>query len=212
MRIEAYIDVMCPWCYIGKRRLETALAELPGRERVEVVWRSLELAPDSDRTPGPTAAEAMVRWRGAAAPARVALIHETGAAEGLEIDLRKSRPVNTFDAHRLIKLGADAGRADETLEVLYRAYHSEGLDIADHGVLTALAAEAGLPAADARAMLAGEAYGDAVRADESRARALGVQGVPTLVIGDAPPTGGVQPPATLRHLIERALRSRSAGA
>ncbi|REE97385.1 DsbA family oxidoreductase [Thermomonospora umbrina] len=195
MKVEVFADVLCPWCYIGKRRLEAAA------EGLEVVWRSFELAPGEGRVPGPTAAEAMAGWYGDQAPARIARIQALGAAEGLELNLHLARPVNTFDAHRLRHLAADRGRADQMMERLLRAYHSEGLNVADPQVLRRLGGDAGLDDDEVRVVLAGAAYADDVREDERRAAEYGVTGVPSLVIDGGPPVSGVQPAADLRRLL-----------
>jgi predicted DsbA family dithiol-disulfide isomerase len=201
VEVDLYADVLCPWSYIGKRRLETALAELPGRERVRVRWRSYELSPDEERTPRLTAAASMSQWWGERGAARVELIHSLARAEGLDIDLHRAHPVNTFDAHRLCHLGADRGRADEVMERLLRGYLCEGLNVSDPQVLERLGVEAGLDAADVRAVLDGDAYADRVRADEHGARERGVTGVPTLVLDGVPPVSAVQPPEELRRLL-----------
>ncbi|WP_283136116.1 DsbA family oxidoreductase [Rhizohabitans arisaemae] len=205
MKIEVFADVLCPWCYIGKRRLAAALAELGGPDAPAVVWRAFELDPGASRVPGPTAAEAMAEWWGEKAPERVALIGSTGAAEGLELNLHLARPVSTFDAHRLGHLAGRRGRADEVLERLLRAYHTEGLNVADHDVLARLGEEAGLDGGEVRAMLSGDAHAEDVAADRRRAAELGVTGVPSLVIGGAPPVSGVRPVAELRRLLESAV-------
>lgn len=199
MLIEVFADVLCPWCYIGKRRLAAALAEVA--DQAEVVWRSYELGPESGRVPGPTAAEAMVRWWGERAQSRVARIREVGAGEGLELNLHLARPVNTFDAHRMIHLAADHGLADEMAERLMHGYHTVGLNIADPDVLARLGAEVGL-----EARLEGDAYAADVRADERRAGELGITGVPSVVIDGGPAVPGVQPVADLRRLVEQAIR------
>ncbi|WP_067138368.1 DsbA family oxidoreductase [Microtetraspora malaysiensis] len=201
MKLEIYADVLCPWCYIGKRRLTAALAEHTGRDRVEVVWRGYELAPEEGRIPGPTAAEAMAGWWGEQAPARIARIRSLGAAEGLELNLHLARPVNTFDAHRLVKLAADRGRADQMMELLLYGYHTEGLNVADAQVLRRLGGEAGLDGDEVRAVLAGDDYAGQVRADRRRAAEHGVTGVPSLVIGGRSPVSGVQPVADLQELL-----------
>ncbi|GAA4530515.1 DsbA family oxidoreductase [Nonomuraea ferruginea] len=205
MKLEIYADVLCPWCYIGKRRLTAALAQHSGRARVEVAWRSYELAPEAERTPGPTAAEAMAEWWGEQAPARVEQIRSLGAAEGLELNLHLARPVNTFDAHRLVKLAADRDRADEMMELLLHAYHTEGLNVADVQVLRRLGDQAGLDGDEVRAVLAGDGYADEVRADRRRAAEHGVTGVPSLVVDGRPPVPGVQPVADLYRLLEHGL-------
>src|SRR5687768_16129779 len=113
MKIEMFADVLCPWCFIGKRRLAAALALTADRDEIEVVWRSYELGPEQGSVPGPTAAEAMVEWWGDQAPVRVARIRAIGAEDGLALNLHLARPVNTFDAHRLIHLGGAHGLAGE---------------------------------------------------------------------------------------------------
>ncbi|MEV4255025.1 DsbA family oxidoreductase [Spirillospora sp. NPDC049652] len=205
MKIEVYADVLCPWCYIGKRRLTAALAGLPGRGRVETVWRSFELAPEASRIPGETAAEAMVGWWGEKAPARIARIQSLGAAEGLELNLHLTRPANTFDAHRLVKLAADRGKADQMMELLLHAYHTEGLNVADVDVLRRLGGEAGLDGEEVSAVLAGDDYAAQVRADRLRAAEVGITGVPNVVIDGRPPVSEIQPVADLRRLIESGL-------
>ncbi|WP_344982073.1 DsbA family oxidoreductase [Streptosporangium fragile] len=208
MRAEVYVDVLCPWCFIAKRRLETALAALPGTGRAAVVWRSFELSPGQGRVPGPTAAEEMIRWWGERASARIDLIRRLGAAEGLVLDLHTARPVNTFDAHRLLHLAAARDRADPMLERLLGAYHTDGADIADLHVLERLGAKAGLDGGDVAAVLRGDAYADAVRADERRAFERGVTGVPALVIGTRPPVSPLRPPAELARLLELGMTGR----
>ncbi|SEH01237.1 Predicted dithiol-disulfide isomerase, DsbA family [Nonomuraea solani] len=202
MNVEMYADVLCPWCYIGKRRLTAALERLADPEGVEVVWRAFELAPDASRVPGPPADEAMAEWWGERAPERVALIRSMGAAEGLELNLHLARPVNTFDAHRLCLMAAGQGRGEEMRERLLRAYHTEGLNVADPQVLRRLGEEAGLDGGRVGAMLAGDDHAGTVRADRRRAAAAGVTGVPSLVIDGRPPVSGVQPVDDLRRLLE----------
>ncbi|BCJ61876.1 DsbA family oxidoreductase [Micromonospora endophytica] len=210
VELDVYADILCPWSYIGKRRLEAALEDLPGRDRLRFRWRSYELAPDAERTPALSAAASMAQWWGDAGAARVDLIHSLGRAEGLDIDLHKAHPVNTFDAHRLTHLGAEQGRADAVVERLLHGYLCEGLNVSDPQVLTRLGTEAGLPVADVRSLLSGDAYADRVRADERSARDRGVSGVPTLVLDGGSPTDAIQTPADLRRLIEEGLRVATA--
>ncbi|MEV0585518.1 DsbA family oxidoreductase [Nonomuraea sp. NPDC050310] len=201
MKLEIYADVLCPWCYIGKRRLAAAVARAAGHTSMEIIWRAYELAPGEGRTPGQTAAEALAGWWGERTPARVALIRSLGAAEGLELNLHLARPVNTFDAHRLVKLAAEHGRADEMMELLLHAYHTEGQNVADPQVLQRLGGEAGLDAGRVRSVLDGDDYVGEVRDDRRRAAEHGVTGVPSLVLDDRPPVSGVQPVADLLALL-----------
>ncbi|WP_145502582.1 DsbA family oxidoreductase [Streptomyces sp. CFMR 7] len=200
MQVEVYFDILCPWCYIGKRRLTTALA---GREDAEVVWRSLELDPEGSPTAGPTAAEVIAQYQPSPerAAARVRHIQSLGEAEGVRLDLHKARPVNSFDAHRLVRLGATHGLADEVLERLLHGYHTEALDIASHEVLEKLGVEAGLEPSAVRRMLEGTEFTEDVRADERSARKRGVRGVPTLVVDGGPPASVIQDPGVLDRLL-----------
>jgi predicted DsbA family dithiol-disulfide isomerase len=108
VRVEIYADVLCPWCFIAKRRVSSALTQLADGSGVEVVWRSYELGPNLSRIPGPTAEEEMRdgSWWGGEAGARISRIRDLGAADGVELNLHLARPVNTFDAHRLVHLAA----------------------------------------------------------------------------------------------------------
>lgn len=205
MRLEVFADVVCPWCYIGKRRRAAAVEHLAQRHRITVSWRSFELDPGASRVPGRSAAEAMDEWYADRAPARVARIQALGAADGLALNLALSRPVNTHDAHRLCHLAADHGRADQMMERLLRAYHTEGLNVADPRTLQRLGGDAGLDEGDVRAVLAGDAYTEQVHADRRRAAELGVTGVPTIVIDGRAAGSAVQPPEDLRRLLEAGL-------
>lgn len=212
MKIEVYADILCPWCYIGKRRLAAALAEIAGRDRIQILWRSYELAPEEGRIPGLTAAEAMAGWWGEQASARIARIRALGEAEGLQLNLHRARPVNTFDAHRLSHLAADHGVADRMMERLFHAYHTEGLNVAEPQTLERLGIEAGLDPADIHTLLRGNDYAEQVRADERRAAEHGVTSVPSLVIDGQPPVSGVQTPEELRLLVNRRLTARDSTA
>lgn len=209
MLIEIHADVLCPWSYIAKRRLEAASA-LAGTA-TEIVWRSFELSPEGGAIPGESAADMIRQWRGDAAAARIAEIMAFGAAEGLQLDLEKARPVNSFNAHRLVHLGAAAGKSDAVMERLLRAHHSEAQNIAVTGVLDRLGREAGLDPSAVAALLAGEDFGDAVRADKRLAAERGISGVPVMVFAGQAPTSAVKPLDELVGLLRQAadrLRSK----
>ncbi|MBE1207379.1 DsbA family oxidoreductase [Aminobacter carboxidus] len=210
MLIEIHADVLCPWSYIAKRRLEAAMAVL-GDTRIGIVWRSFELSPEGGAMPGESAADMIRQWRGDAAAARIAEIMALGAAEGIRLDLENARPVNSFDAHRLIHLGAASGKADAMMERLLRAYHSEAQNIADAGVLERLGREAGLAPSSVAALLAGEAFADAVHADRRLAVERGISGVPVMVLAGQAPTSAVKPVAELVGLLQRAAASQPGG-
>ncbi|MEW2131770.1 DsbA family oxidoreductase [Streptomyces sp. NPDC005435] len=185
MRLEIWSDLMCPWCYLGHLRLRTALSRFAHREQVLTVWRAFELRPGQPGLPGRTLAEMMATDYGLDA-ARVATlfrhIEELGAREGAGIVLSDLRPVNSFDAHRLVHLAARRGLATRTKDRLFRAYFTEHRNIADHAVLSAVAEDVGLDGAAAAAVLAGDGFADAVREDERLAATAGFRAVPAFRI------------------------------
>ncbi|TAK69237.1 MAG: DsbA family oxidoreductase [Actinomycetota bacterium] len=206
MMIDFYADILCPWCYIGHRRLRSALRDAPS-SAVIVRWRSVELSPGLSRVPADTAAQQMAAatWWGDQAAARIADIRSLGSAEGLQLNLHVARPVNSFDAHRLVKFAAHHGRQGDIVEGLLYGYHTEGVNIADHGALEEIGTRAGLGGNDIRSLLAGDAFAAEVRTDERSARQRGVSGVPSLVLGDGPPLTGLHSTVFLRQLIHQAV-------
>lgn len=210
MLIEIHADVICPWSYIAKRRIEAALAEAAQIQAV-VLWRSFELAPGASREPRESAAQMIRNWRGDGAAARIAEITARGAAEGLRLDLENARPVSSFDAHRMIHLTAPSGKADAMMERLLRAYHSEGLNIGDHAVLSGLAGDVGLDKGTVARLLASETHAEAVRDDERLAAQRGIKDVPMMVIAGGRPTSAVLPVAELVLMLQAAAaRDRKA--
>jgi predicted DsbA family dithiol-disulfide isomerase len=207
LSIEIFSDVVCPWCYIGKRRFEAALARFPHRDDVEVTWRSFELDPDAPREPqGPPAERLAAKYGMSVEQAEQlnAQVTETAAQDGLEYHLDRAQGGNTFDAHRMIHLAASHGLQDEAEERLMRAYFGEGEAISDPETLVRLVAEAGVDAGEARAVLAGDDYADAVREDEELATRLGVRGVPFFVLGRRYGVSGAQPAEALLQALEQA--------
>ena len=216
MKVEIWSDVVCPWCYIGKRRFETALARFAHRDDVEVEWRSFELDPTTESAhaagEGPAHAELIATKYGmplAQAEAAVASVTQAAAGEGLDFHLDSSLRSNTFDAHRLIHLAADRGLQDEAKERFMRAYFCESEPVGDAPTLVRLAVEAGLDRAEAEQVLAGDGYTDAVRSDEAEARALGISGVPFFVVDRKYGVSGAQPADQLLAVLERAWSERA---
>lgn len=196
VKVEIWSDIVCPWCYIGKRRLETALDDFPHRDNVEIVYRSFQLDPSAEKHSGVSATDMLAkkyrvsRERAEAMNARVSAL---AAQEGLAYHLESARHANTLDAHRLIHFAASHGRQIEMKERLLRAYFAEGADVGDVETLVRLAAEIGLDAEVARESLETGAFVDAVRADERRAQMLGITGVPFFVIDEQYGISGAQP-------------------
>jgi predicted DsbA family dithiol-disulfide isomerase len=201
VQVEIWSDVVCPWCYIGKRRFEAAVEQFDGE--VEVTWRSFELDPHAPAIREHTATEHLAAKYGMSveqAEASHAQMTALAAQEGLEYHFERARGGNSFDAHRLIHLAAGHGRQDEAIERLMRGYFTEGLPIGDREALSALAAELGLDGA----ALEGDDYSDAVRADEELAQRIGIQGVPFFVLDRRYGVSGAQPAEILVQALEKA--------
>ena len=207
MRVEIWSDVVCPWCYVGKRRFEAALAGFAHRDAVEVHWRSFELDPRAPRVREGDRVEHLAAKYGVTreqAEAMERTIREAAQSVDLELRLDRARGGNTFDAHRLLHLAAAHDRGDAVKERFLRAYFVEGEPIGDPAALARLAVEAGLPAAEVDEVLAGDRYADAVRADEATAQAYGATGVPFFVIDETYGISGAQPPEVFTNVLERA--------
>jgi predicted DsbA family dithiol-disulfide isomerase len=205
LTVEIWSDVVCPWCYIGKRRFEAALAEFP--HAVNTVWRSFELDPAAPATREHGAAEHLAEKYGMSveqAEESHAKMTALAAQEGLEYHFETTRGGNSFDAHRLIHLAAAHGKQAEAQERVMRAYFTEGVAIGDREALVALAADLGLDPDEARAVLDGDAYADAVREDELLARRIGIQGVPFFVLDRRYGVSGAQPAELLVQALEQA--------
>jgi len=219
LRIDIWSDIACPWCYVGKRRLEAALEHLPAAERaqVHITWHAFELDPSAPRERGRDVsyAERLAKKYGsplATAQARIASMVQTAKADGLDFDFERIRPGNTFDAHRLLHLAHERGVQDVVKERFLLGYLSQGEAIGDPAVLERLAIEAGLPAEEVRAVLDTDRYAAEVRADEAEARELGIQGVPFFVFDERLAVSGAQPSAVLLSALKQAFAARPSSA
>ncbi len=207
MKVEIWSDVVCPWCYIGKRHFEEALSKFEHADEVELEWRSFELDPNSPALVGVPMIQILERKYGMTpGQAEAANARMTGlAAElGLEYHLDRVQAGNTFDAHRLIHLAARHGLGDAMKERLFAAYFTEGLPVGDRPTLAKLAGEIGLEPHEVETALDGDDFSVEVREDEARAAALGVRGVPFYVIDEAYGISGAQPADVLLGALERA--------
>jgi predicted DsbA family dithiol-disulfide isomerase len=207
LTIDIWSDVVCPWCYIGKRRFEAALEGFEHRDDVTVLWHSFELDPDAPPVAEGRSAERLAEKYGMSveeAARRQAEITALATQDGLTYDLAESRGGNTFDAHRLIHLAAEHGLGDAAMERFMSAYFSERQPIGDRDTLQRLAVEVGLPAEEVREVLDGERYADAVRADERAATQVGIRGVPFFVLGRKYGVSGAQPAEVLLQALQQA--------
>lgn len=204
--MEVWSDIACPWCYVGKRRFSAALAEFPQRERVSVVWRSYQLAPDTPVGAQRSQLELVGERRGVPVEeARELYQHvaRVAAEDGVTMDVDAIIAANTFDAHRLLHLAGV--HRDELLEGLFRGYFTEGKALDDRAVLVEIAAAAGLDPAEAAAALDGDAGVDLVRADIETARQLQVSGVPFFVANRRLAVSGAQPKDVFAELLRQAF-------
>ncbi len=207
MKVEIWSDVVCPWCAIGKRRFEQALARFDHRDEVEVRWRSFELDPSAPREREGDLAEHLAAKYGVTRERAEAMhrqMTETAAVDGWDFHFERARGGNTFDAHRLLHLAAARGLQDALKERLFTAYLTDGEPIGDPDTLVRLAAQVGLDAYEARAVLSSDRYADEVRADERQAGAFGISGVPFFVIDRTYGVSGAQPADALLEALETA--------
>jgi predicted DsbA family dithiol-disulfide isomerase len=207
MNVEIWSDVVCPWCYIGKRRFEAALAQFPQRDEVTITWRSFELDPDAPREREVDNATHLAQKYGMSreeALARGQQVADLAAAEGLAFRHDIARSGNTFDAHRLLHLAAEHGQQDALKERLMLAYHSEGEPIGDPKTLERLAVEVGLPEDEVRDTLATDRFAAEVREDEATASSFRITGVPFFVVDRRFAASGAQPPEALLQLLTQA--------
>jgi predicted DsbA family dithiol-disulfide isomerase len=207
MQVEIWSDVVCPWCYLGKRRFEKALESFAHRHEVEVVYRSFELDPWA--VPGvttPTVESLATKYGMSAEQAHAAQrqMEARAAQDGLTFHMEGLRSGNTRDAHRLLQSAKHRGLQAELTERLHQAYFTEQLSIFDHASLTDLAAEVGLDRDEAARVLASNEYDVEVQADEAMARSLGATGVPFFVIDRRYGISGAQPAETITEILDRA--------
>ena len=218
MKIEIWSDIACPWCYVGKRRFEQALQQFEHAGDVEVTWRSFELDPHAPRTHAESQDELLATKYGMPVEKARAMNERMTAEarkEGLDFHLDRVKVGNTFDAHRLVHLAAESGRADAMKERLMRAYFTEGEAVGDPDTLVRLGAEVGLGEGRVREIVNGDAYANDVRTDEERARSFGISGVPFFAIDERYGVSGAQPAdvllGALRQAYEEAEATRAGG-
>jgi predicted DsbA family dithiol-disulfide isomerase len=195
MQVEIWSDIVCPWCYIGKRRFEMALANFAHRDSVRVIWRSFELDPNAPPQHPEPMKEMLARKYGVSPQQSEAMISRvTSVAKevGLEYRLSDANPGNTFDAHRLLHFAASRQLGNQATERIMHAYFCEELIVGDRAALAHLAPEFGMTQIDVLEMLESNAYSDDVRADEARATKSGISGVPFFLFNETSGISGAQ--------------------
>jgi predicted DsbA family dithiol-disulfide isomerase len=207
MKIEIWSDIMCPFCYIGKRRLENALNEFHNKDDIEIVWKSYQLNPAIKTEPGKNINQYLSEvkdWSLSQAKQANDYVTRMAKEVGLNYDLGKAVVANSFDAHRLIQLAKDYGKGDEMEEMLFKAYFTEGKNIADHETLTMLGREIGLSSETVKKMLNGNEYADWVEKDINEAHQIGVSSVPYFVFNDRYAVSGAQLTETFLGALNKA--------
>jgi predicted DsbA family dithiol-disulfide isomerase len=205
VKIEIWADVVCPWCYIGKRRFETALALFPHREDVEVVHRSFQLDPSAPRGITQPTRDALAAKYGAANLDQMfARVEGVAAEEGLVYHLARGTSGNTVDVHRVLHAAAEAGLGEKAWEIVYRAYFTEERSVFDRDSLIEIAVEIGLDREVAEAVLDCDDYAVAVEEDSRTAAALGATGVPFFVADRRIGVAGAQPVEVMQAMLEQA--------
>lgn len=212
MKIELWSDFACPFCYIGEKRLEKALADISGGDKVEVVMRAFELDPSASREVVSSTTERFAKKYGLSpegAAERIEAISRMGRGEGIEFRYASTRYTNTFDALRLTKYAQDMGRT-EIITKLFDAYFTKNLELSDFEVLKGVAAQCGLDAEETDEVLKSGKYADAVRADEEEAMRRGIHAVPYFLINGKYGVSGAIPADDLKDALSRILSEEAA--
>lgn len=211
IKVEIWSDVMCPYCYMGKRKFEGALGQLAQKERIGIEWKSFQLNPTLQYQPGRNSYDYLARIKGQSREWSV-MVHDnlTRVAKSLGLDYRfeQTKITNSFDAHRLLQLAKKHGLTDPLEELLFKAYFTDGELISDHATLTRLAVAAGLPEQEVSLALSTNQYAEEVHQDVAEARRLGTNGVPFFVIDRKYAIIGAQESEVFKSTLEKALQAR----
>lgn len=207
MKVDIWSDVICPWCFVGKRNFEKALEMFEHSDDLEITWRSYELDPNAPAVREGTYTERIARKYGlepGAARAAMARMVNAGAEAGVQFTFDTMRPGNTFDAHRLLHFAKPHGKQHELKEALFQATFEEAQAIGTSEVLEEIAVSVGLDRAEVKALLAGDEYATEVRFDERVAQNIGITGVPFFLVDDAYGIPGAQDPQVYVNILNRA--------
>lgn len=212
MKIDIWSDVVCPWCYIGKRRLEAALGQFDGADEVEIEWHAFELDPTSPSSIGEDMATRLSsKYRISTQEAKSSMDHITQLAKevGLDYHLDSAKMGNSFNAHKLIKLAGLSGLSGQMKERLLKAYFVESVDISDFATLKALGIEVGLDPSDIDELRSSDYMAQQVRDDESLAGTLGISGVPFFVFESKYGVSGAQPVDVFLEVLKKVRNESS---
>lgn len=210
MKIEIWSDIVCPFCYIGKRNFEKGLAAFSHPEAIEVEWKSYQLDPEAPEYPSTeTYAQILAEkygWTLEKAQQQIDSMTEMAQAAGLDYKLEKTKRLNTFHTHRILQLAKTKEVANEAEEAFFKAYFIEGKDLIQRGTQIEILESLGLTEADLEEALQQEIYAEAVHADIQEAKEIGVQGVPFFVLNRKYAVSGAQAPEGFLEAIETAYK------
>ncbi|MCU0402594.1 MAG: DsbA family oxidoreductase [Algoriphagus sp.] len=207
MKIEIWSDVVCPFCYIGKRKMEKALQKFPFKDKVEIEWKSFQLQPDQQTKPGVSTLEDLSKSKGWSIEQTRQITSQVvgmAKAEGLTFDFDKAVVANTKNAHQLIHLAKEFGVQDPMKERLLKAYFTDGLNVDDTETLIQLGKEVGVQEEKIKSMLETNPYLEAVDQDIYESRVIGVRGVPFFVLDRKFGISGAQPDEVFDQTLEKA--------
>ncbi len=205
MKVEIWSDIMCPFCYIGKRKFESALAQFEHKDDVDIVWKSFQLNPDMKTEAGKNINQYLAEIKGWSVEQAKEMndrVTEMAKQVGLEYDLNKAVVANSFNAHRLIQFAKNTGKGDAAEERLFKAYFTEGKNVDDLHVLSQLAGDIGLNITEVDEVLKSAAFSDEVQQDVYEAQQVGVRGVPFFVLGNKYAVSGAQESATFLQALK----------
>ncbi len=210
MKVEVWSDIMCPFCYIGKRNYESALSGFEGRDNIEIEWRSFQLDPTIPKSsPVKENVYQYLADKKGISYDQSAKMHDRvirmAKDAGLDYRFDKAIVANSFDAHRMIQLAKEKGLGDAAEERLFRAYFTEGKDFGDHETLISIGKEIGLPEVEIKDALVSDAYAEKVEQDIQAATDIGVQGVPFFVFDRKYAVSGAQPPDHFLQALNQSL-------
>jgi predicted DsbA family dithiol-disulfide isomerase len=211
MKIEIWSDIMCPFCYIGKRKFEGAMSQLDFKDKIEVEWKSYLLNPELESDPNKSTIEYLADVKNmsvAQAKQMTDQVVQMAAASGLHFDFDRTVVANTRRAHRLIQMAKAHLLGDQAEEILFKAYFNDGKNMDDTDTLIALGEEIGLDPAEVKDMLASDQFDDKVRQEVFEAQQLGVKGVPFFVIDNKYGISGAQPEQVFEEAIRKAYGER----
>ncbi len=209
MKVDIWSDVMCPFCYIGKRKFEAALAKFPNGKDIEIEWHSFQLDPDITAQPGKDVYTYLAERKGMTVEQSKQMhkqVVQMAAGEGLQYNFDKAVIANSMDAHRISHLAKKHGKGDAIEEQLFHAYFTEGKDISNHDVLLAMTTSLGIPEQEVLDVLKSDKYADAVEADIVRASQIGVRGVPFFILDNKYAVSGAQPSETFLQALTQAWK------